>query len=184
MSRKVCSGGSGVRVQEAKLKPQIYAFGQYDLRRRDALLTEPDWVFGVGLRYTFLSSSGRGHQIAAAREQRLQAEAGLREARNRIEIGVTQAYNAVDTARRQYLLLESSISRAEENLRLQDLAFREGQATSLDLIDARLSLGGARIERAQAAYQYDYALAQLLEASGQADRYEDYLRTAEKVLIP
>ena len=97
---------------------------------------------------------------------------------------MTQAYNAVDTARRQYLLLESSISRAEENLRLQDLAFREGQATSLDLIDARLSLGGARIERAQAAYQYDYALAQLLEASGQADRYEDYLRTAEKVLIP
>lgn len=176
--------GQGVRVQEAKLKPQIYAFGQYDLRRRDALLTEPDWVFGVGLRYTFLSGSGRDHQIAAAREQRLQAEAGLREARNRIEIGVTQAYNAVDTARRQYLLLESSISRAEENLRLQDLAFREGQATSLDLIDARLALGGARIERAQAAYQYDYALAQLLEASGQADRYEDYLRTAEKVLIP
>ncbi|MBN8742199.1 MAG: transporter [Lysobacterales bacterium 69-70] len=176
--------GQGVRVQQARLKPQIYAFGQYDLRRRDALLTEPDWVFGVGLRYTFLSGSGRDHQIAAAREQQLQAEAGLREARNRIEIGVTQAYNAADTARQQYLLLESSIVRAEENLRLQELAFREGQATSLDLIDARLALGGARIERAQAAYQFDFALAQLLEASGQAERYEDYLRTAEEVLIP
>lgn len=72
----------GVRVQQAKLKPQVYAFGQYDLYREDALITDSDWAFGIGLKYTFLSGSDRPRQVSAAREQEFQAEAGLREARN------------------------------------------------------------------------------------------------------
>ena len=69
-------------------------------------------------------------------------------------------------------------------MRLQDLSFREGEATSLDVIDARLSLGRARIARAEAAYQFDVRLAQLLELTAQTDRYADYARNADKVLEP
>ncbi len=175
---------AGVKVQQAKLKPQLYAFGQYDLHRQDALITDSDWAFGIGLRYTFLSGSNRPRQIAAAREQQSQAEAGVREARNQITIGVNKAYNDLQSARQQYLLLDSSIALARESLRLQELSFREGQATSLDVIDARLQLGGARVERAQAAYGYDVALARLLEISGRLDDYQDYFRQADKVLQP
>lgn len=174
----------GVRAQQAKLKPVVYAFGQYDMNRDNALITDPDWAFGIGLKYTFLSSSDRSRQISAAREQQAQAEAGLREAGNRIEIGVTQSWNALETARTQFLLLDSSIEQARENLRLQELGFREGQSTSLDVIDARLALGGARVERAQAAYQYDLALAQLLEISGQSGRFDEYLRKADRTVSP
>lgn len=176
--------GAGVRVEQAKLKPQVFLFGQYDLYRQDALLTDSDWAFGIGLKYTFLSGSDRPRQISAAREQLHQAEAGLREAENQLRIGVTRAWNEVENARRQYLLLESSIEQARENLRLQTLSFREGQSTSLDVIDARLALGGALAERAQAAYQYDVALAQLLEVGGQAHLYPDYLREADQVISP
>ena len=173
---------AGVKVQQAKLKPQVYAFGQYDLHRGDALITDSDWAFGIGLKYTFLSGSNRPRQIAAAREQEFQAEAGLREARHQIASGVTKAYNDLGSAREQYLLLDSSIVLARENLRLQELAFREGQVTSLDVIDARLQLGGAMVERAQAAYEYDVALARLLEISGRIDHYYEYVRQADKAL--
>jgi len=176
----VAQAEQGVRVQQAKLKPQVFLFGQYDFRRRDELISDPDWAFGIGLRYTFLSPNARPLQVGAARAQQDQAEAGLREAENQVALGVRKAWNELDTARQQYLLLDSSIGLASENLRLQDLAFREGQATSLDVIDARLQLGGARIERAQAAYQYDVALARLLEVSGQMDRYEEFRRRADK----
>ncbi len=172
----------GIRVQQAKLKPQLYLFGQYDLRRRDALLTDADWAFGVGLRYTFLSPGMRPLQVSAARAQLDQAQAGLGEAENQVRLGVGKAWNELDTARVQFRLLDSSIAQAEENLRLQELSFREGQATSLDVIDARLALGGVRVERAQAAYQYDVALAQLLEVSGQMERFDDYRQRADKVL--
>jgi hypothetical protein len=38
------------------------------------------------------------------------------------------------------------------------------------------------VERAQAAYQFDVALAQLLEVSGQLQRFDDYRQRADKVL--
>ena len=178
----VAQAEQGVRVQQAKLKPQIFAFGQYDFRRRDEMLTDPDWAFGIGLKYTFLSPNSRPAQISAARAQQEQAEAGLREAENQVALGVRKAWNELETARQQFVLLDSSIAQAQENLRLQELAFREGQSTSLDVIDARLGLGGARVERAQAAYQYDVALAQLLEISGQMDRFEEFRRRADEVI--
>ncbi|KAA3639097.1 MAG: TolC family protein [Proteobacteria bacterium] len=172
----------GVKVQKAKLKPQLYAFGQYDLHRDDALITDSDWAFGIGLKYTFLSGRNRNREIAAALEQQFQTEAGLREAHNQITIGVGKTYNDLESARQQFLLLDSSIELARESLRLQELSFREGQVTSLDVIDARLQLGGALVERAQAAYEYDVTLARLLEMSGQLNNYQDYFRQADKVL--
>jgi outer membrane protein TolC len=172
----------GVRIAQSELKPQVFLFGQYDLRRHDALLTDSDWVVGIGLKYTFMSGKDRSRQIVASRSQQELAEASLREAENQITIATTRAWNDVETARRQFLLLESAITQAGENLRLQELSFREGQATSLDVIDARLALGGTLIDRAKAAYSYDVALAQLLEISGQSALYEKYVRQADKVL--
>lgn len=172
---------AGVRVAQAELKPQIFLFGTYDLHRRDALIPEPDWVFGIGLKYTFFSGRDRPRQISAARDRQEQAEAGLRETENQLVIGVTRAWNAAESARQQYALLESAIAQTKESLRLQQLSFREGRATSLDVIDAQLALGGARLERLQAAYAYDVALAKLLEISGQSAHYDDYVRRADKV---
>lgn len=174
----------GVRMQESRLKPQIFLFGQRDLRRKDALLTDSDWGFGIGLKYTFLSGSDRPRQISAARERVHQAESGLREAENQVSIGVLQAWNQLETARTHFRLLDSSLALAEENLRLQELSFREGQSTSLDVIDARLRLGGVALERAQAAYLFDLTLARLLELSGQIERFPDYVKLADKVITP
>ena len=172
----------GVRVQQARLKPQVYLFGQYDLHRRDALLTDPDWAYGIGVRYTLVSPSARPLQVSAARAQEAQARFGLEEARSQLRLGLDKAWNELETARTQFRLLTSSIAQAGENLRLQELAYREGQATSLDVIDARLALGGAKVEQAQAAYEFDMALARLLETGGQLDRFDDWRRKATKVL--
>ena len=173
-----------VRVQSARLKPELYAFSQYDLHRKDALLTDPDWAVGFGLRYAVLTGSGRLEHVAAAREQEAQAEAGLRDVAQQLEIGVVTAFDELDTWRSNFLLLESDVVQADENVRLQELSFREGESTSLDVIDARLRLGRARIDRAQAAYQFDVALARLLDLSGLAGEYDTYVQRADRVLEP
>jgi outer membrane protein TolC len=173
-----------LRVQRAQLLPELYAFGQYDLYRQNALLTDADWTVGLGLRFQLLSGSGRLDRVSAAREEAAQVDASLRDVARRIELGVTRAYNDLDAARSRFLLLESEIAQAEENVRLQELSFREGEATSLDVIDARLALGKARIDRAQAAYEFDLTLAQLLELAGETGRYGEYIRRADKVVDP
>ncbi|QKS01363.1 TolC family protein [Sphingomonas sp. CL5.1] len=173
---------AGVTIQQSKLRPTIYGFGQYNFDRRNSLLTDPDWSVGVGLKYKLMSGAGRRQQVDAARETVAQAEAGLREARTQLEIGVSKAWGETEAARKRFLLLDSALASAEENLRLQTLSYREQQATSLDVIDAQLGLGRARIQRAQAANDYVQALAQLLSMSGQMSRMPDYLARADKVI--
>jgi len=174
----------GVRAQQAELRPQVFAFGTYDLRRSDALLSDSDWAFGLGVRYALVSGTDRARHVSAARETEAQASLSRREAENEVMIGVIRAWNDLDSARRQFLLLDSSIEQTEESVRLQQLSFREGEATSLDVIDAQLARGGALVERAEAAYNYDVALARLLDVSGQIGRYPEYLAKADKVIGP
>lgn len=173
---------AGVTIQQSKLRPTFYGFGQYNFDQRNALLTDPDWSVGIGLKYKLASGAGRRQQVDAARETVAQAEAGLREARTQIEIGVTKAWGETEAARKRFLLLDSALAAAEENLRLQTLSYREQQATSLDVIDAQLGLGRTRVQRAQAANDYVQALAGLLGMSGQMSRMPDYLARADKVI--
>jgi len=173
---------AGVTLQQSKLRPTVYAFGQYNFDRRDSLLTDPDWSVGIGVKYKLASGLGRRQSVEAARQVAEQARAGVREARTQLEIGVTQAWYAVEAARKRFLLLDGALASSQENLRLQTLSFREQQATSLDVIDAELGLGRVRVQRAQAANEYVQALAQLLNVSGQMSKMPDYVAQADKVI--
>lgn len=173
---------AGVTLQQAKQRPTVYGFAQYNFDRQNSLLTDPDWTVGVGVKYKLISGLGRRQMVDAARETQEQARAGIREGRTQIGIGVTKAWNDVEAARRRYLLLDSAIASSAENLRLQTLSYREQQATSLDVIDAQLGLGRTRIQRAQAANDYVQALAQLLNVSGMIDQMPRYVADADKVI--
>ena len=182
MRAAAAEAAQGVRVAEAALKPQAFAFGQYDFRRSDAAPGDPDWVFGAGLRYAIVSPNGRKERVAAAIHQQDAAAASVRELESQLRIAVTRAHNDVRTAQQQYVLLRSSIENAQENVRLQTLSFTEGFGTSLDVIDAQLALAAARIERARAAWQFDVALIHLLDVSGETGRFDEYLKRADGVL--
>ena len=139
-------------------------------------------MVGVGFRYKFLSGVDRKEGVASARAVADQARAGRREARIQIEIGVTRSWFEVEAARKNFLLLDSAIASAKENLRLQRLAYSEQQATSLDVIDAQLGLGRARIQQTQAAYDYIVALADLLSISGKMLEMPHFLNRADRVV--
>lgn len=173
---------AGIDIEESKRKPTVFGFAQYNLDREDALLTDPDWAVGIGMRYKFFSGADRKQGVAAARFTAEQVRAGRREARTRIGIGVAKAWYEVEAARKRFLLLDTAIVSAEESLRLQKLAYREQQATSLDVVDAELGLGRARIRQDQAAYDYVIALAELLSASGQMSEFSEYQTRADRIV--
>ncbi|WP_206517694.1 TolC family protein [Sphingobium algorifonticola] len=172
---------AGVTNQRSKLRPTVYGFAQYNFDRRDTLLTDPDWTVGVGLRYTIFSGAGRSQAVQAARETVSQAQAGQREARTQIEIGVTRSWNETEAARRRFLMTDSAIASAQENLRVQAVGYQQQQTTSLDVIDAQLGLGRARVQRAQAAHDFVIALAQLLHVSGEIDKMPEYIERGERI---
>jgi outer membrane protein TolC len=164
------------------LRPQAYAFGEYNFNRNNALPTEPDWIAGVSVRYTLFSNIGRGKSIAAAREHEQAAAELAADARQSADTETSRSYDLVETARRNFLLLDSSLAAAEENLRVQTVAFREGESPISAVIDAQTSLANVRTQRISAAYEYDLALAALLAASNRPEEFADYVARADRKL--
>ncbi|MFN4037854.1 MAG: TolC family protein [Erythrobacter sp.] len=178
LDASVTLAGAGVAAEAASLRPTVYALAQYNLDRENTLLTDPDFIFGLGVKYKLASGVGRRSQLAAARDTEAQASAGAREARSQIETGVMIAHNRAENARRRHALYARSIAAADEALRVARLAFRELQGTSRDVTDAELLAASARVEQALAAYEYVDALISLMEVSGQMERLPEYLALA------
>jgi len=175
---------AGADLAASRMKPSVYAFGTYNMNPDDSLPTEPDWAFGLGARYTLMSSLDRRRMLGAARAQAAAAGEVERQARDDARLLVTRAYNQVELARRQFLTMDSSLAAARENLRVQEVGFREGEATAASVIDARNLLGTARLQRAAAAYEYDLSLSALLAAAGSDQTLNDYLQRDDRISAP
>ena len=167
--------GAGVAAEQAQLRPTVYAVAQYNLDRRDTLITDPDFIFGVGVKYRLFSGQGRSADVAAARATRSQAEAGVREAQVQIETGVRVAHAQARSARERHALYGRTIAAADEALRVARLSFAELQGTSRDVTDAQIGAGRVRVEQARAAHEALDALVTLLQVSGQLERLPDFL---------
>lgn len=167
--------GAGVAAEQAELRPTVYGLAQYNLDRQDTLVTDPDFIFGVGVKYKIASGIGRRSNVTAARSTEAQAEAGVREAQMQIETGIKVNHAQVLSAQTRYGMYGRTIAAADESLRVSRLSFRELQGTSRDVTDAQLAAGRVRVEQAQAAYEYLDALVSLLEVSGQVDRLPEFL---------
>jgi outer membrane protein TolC len=157
----------------------VFAFGSYAMIRHYQTIIEPNWIAGIGVRFTLFSPVDRANTVNSAREGLRQVEALQAETRNDIDSLVESAYRKVEQAREQFNLLDSTLSLARENLRLRERGFDEGQATTLDVNDARNALARAETARATAAYDFVVALAALLEASGQAHTLPEFVQKAD-----
>ncbi|MGL4542790.1 MAG: TolC family protein [Polymorphobacter sp.] len=176
--------GAGSAMARSRQLPQAYAFAEYSFNPTDAIPIDPDWIVGVGVRYTLLSGSDRGKALAAARMRERAAVDASREARTTVEIETRRSYAIVDNARRAYLLLDTNIVAANENLRVQQIAFREGESTVTALLDARTALSLAQSQRAAAAFEYDLALVALLAASNRGHEFASYVDAADRMIVP
>nr|WP_298436762.1 TolC family protein [Ottowia sp.] len=160
-------------------RPQAYLFGSYNLNRHHAVPIDPDWMVGVGVRFTLVSNVDRQALVGAAQLRQQAADDAVAAARRQTGVDVSRAWNQVELARRTFLSLESSLIAARENLRVQAVSFREGVGTSSDVISAQSALSQVQTQRVSAAYEYDLALAALLALSGRDDEFLTYLAQAE-----
>jgi outer membrane protein TolC len=175
----------GKVVEQARWKPSVAAYGAYNLAPQDADLSDPlpllqpDWLVGVNVTYTLFDRHNRRRLVSAAEGQIQRVSALQRELETGLATLIESSYRSVDRARAQFVLLDSSIELAQETLLLRERLFTEGLGTSLDVVDARLAAARAETERAAAAYAFVVSLVDLLEASGQLERFNDYVGLAD-----
>ena len=154
--------------------PKVYLFGQYEIYQDDLTLLEPEWAVGVGVNLSLFEGFSHTHKIMAAKSLKEQVRYVEKKAKRDIHTLVEKKYNELMMEIEQFEALEASTNFANENLRVRKRAFKAGVSTSLSVVDAQLALSKVKIEKLNAVYKFDVALAELLEVCGLSETYEDY----------
>lgn len=159
-----------LRLQGREYSPTVFAVGNYNRNHGSADLVRSNWAVGLVVAVPLVHRIDTGKMIAAAKLDQERVEVTARQAERDIPTLIEKNWRALENARIQFLSTASSVELARENIRLQGIAFKQGQVTSLEVVDARLNLAKIETQRAQNAYNYVMGLAQLLEATGETQR--------------
>ena len=92
-----------------------------------------------------------------------------------VENVLYKSFSELNTAQTSHQLLSQNIKAAQENLRIQQLSFKEGMGTATQVIDAQNALNGLKTEMAINAYKYILSLATLLQSYGSIDEFKLYV---------
>lgn len=166
------------RLAGSEHSPTVLGVGQYNGYHSNNTFS-PNWFAGVVVNVPLIGGVNHRKNAEAARLDVERVQASAEQAQRDIPTLIESQWRATESARAQYLALVPTVALAEENLRLQKVAFANLQATTLDVTDATLNLAKAQTERVQAAYDYVIALSRLLEACGQPQRLPEYARSAD-----
>lgn len=177
LAEKLTQTDSLIAVEKGKNLPEFFFAGTYELNREATPLTEPDWSVGLGFRYNFITPVGRNASIQAAMAKREQVRLSKAQTDADIKLGIESTYRAVLEHLEQFELLEQDIKLGRENARLQNRAFEEGMATSLDVTSAELKLAAVEVKSLNAAFLYVSSLAHLTQLSGQPEQLPIILPT-------
>ena len=134
----------------------------------------PRWYVGVGVSMPILTPNARIQKYQASKLAQLELESLKAQATKDLTLLVRRTYKEAVYAREEYKNLYSSIQLAEENLKLQQNAFKQGMATSTQVIDAQNMLQSTLIEQKTIAYKAIVALAKLLVLSDEIETFYEY----------
>ncbi|MDP8052499.1 TolC family protein [Pasteurella atlantica] len=162
------------QLSDAAWKPNVAAFGSYQLDK------DHNWVVGINARWTLHSSVDRSKIQQAAQMTLRQVDAIYRQVEKDINLLVEKNWLAVDDTRQRYQSLAKEETLAQQVLKLHRAGFKEGINTVIELNDAQAKLVKIQTERANVAYEYVIALAELLESTGNLHTFVDYIPTSLK----
>ncbi len=153
-----------------------FLFDNPSLPNKNPTQSLPNWYVGAIARLPLISPTGRIPQIQAAKLGQLELEHSKSQARQDMELLVRRTYKETLFTQTQYQSMYKNIELAEENLKLQEKAFSQGLATSLQVNDARNTLQSTILEQKMLAYKYIVLLAKLMAIGDSIDEFYELQR--------
>lgn len=165
----------GIAKEKSAWYPNVFAFGQADIANYQLSEYMPEWMVGVGLKINLFDGLSKVRKIQAAKMQHMEVQKYQEKANLDIATGVVQVFQQLEQAADNYSSANTSLKFAKEYVRVREKAFSEGFATSTDVVDAQLNLAKVETEILKAKYDYDVALARLLELGFRSEQIVDYI---------
>ncbi len=133
---------------------------------------------GVAARYNLFSGIDKNKNIQAAELKRYAAELMTARTQQEIENLIYKSFSEAVSAQQSDALLQQNLKAAQENLRIQELSFKEDVGTATQVIDAQNMLSSLKAEMALNAFKYVMSLATLLQSHGSIVEFPNYMQHA------
>lgn len=166
-----------VKAQRAAKKPTVFAFAEYSLDKNE------NWIVGVVARYNLFGGLDKNKSIESAELKRYGSQLLVERTKQEIENIIQKSYSEMGSSQQTQTLLNDNKRAALENLRIQELSFRENMGTANQVIDAQNAVQVIDTEMAINAYKYVLSLATLLQSHGSISQFKTYLNQPNTVYI-
>lgn len=160
-----------VNITRADFLPQLAATGGYMISNPnlyDGFQKKFGGTWSIGLTFkTPIWNWGEGkYKIRAAKAEALMARYQMEDIREKIELQVTQQAFQVNEANKKLIMATKNMDKAEENLRIANLGYKEGVMTMTEVLSAESAWLQAHSEKIDAEVDIMITRASLAKAMG------------------
>ena len=124
------------------------------------------WHVGLLMRVPIWNWGDVRYKVRASKGATAIASLEYDEAREKIELQVNQVTYKVDEANKRLTLAQSSVARADENLRMANLGFQEGVITPTAVMEAQTAWLQAQSQKVDAEIEVKLSQVELQKALG------------------
>lgn len=161
-------------VLRSAFLPQIAAFGKYELYPEFLSTLEPRWVIGLQASINLFNGMKDASALESNSHLEQEIEYMEKDISKKIDLLLNKNYLDMKDAKQRYERGVNSVTFAKENLRLNEKRFETGLGTSIEVIDAHVTLEKSLLDNTNALYDYYKALLQLFTNSGSPERLLNY----------
>ncbi|HCY40939.1 MAG TPA: hypothetical protein DHV48_06220 [Prolixibacteraceae bacterium] len=172
---------TGVKLEKSNYLPMLAFTATYDMANKDLSPYIPDWLVGVGLKWSLFEGNSRYHKLQEAKFKKEQVEQAGLKAEEDIKTMIRKLHQQLGIQVEQLDELDKMLEFAKSYVDSREKSFREGLSTSTELVDANLLLAKVKMDRLQAMYNYDVTLATLVQVCGSPDLFLEY-QTSNQVI--
>ncbi len=162
--------GETLKLSRAGYLPTLAVSGSYSFWSDKLNFQKDTWssFYAVNLILNVPIFNGLKESAQIAQSKAMIREIALNQKalQDAVELEVRQAVLLLKEAKETLLSQEKNTEQAKESLRITQLNFSEGMATTLDVISAEAAYSQARVNYSQALYNYVVAVADLDRAMG------------------
>ena len=123
-------------------------------------------IFGDGMVENLFDGLNREKNIRKAKKSNDQMSLTIEKTRKDLHLLANKLRSQMSDAITNLNALRTTVELCEELLSVREKSFKEGMATSFDVVQARTNLTRARIAQSFAHWQYDIALANMSAICG------------------
>jgi outer membrane protein TolC len=158
---------AGARLARLQSAPSLNLALGYALQTPSAFVARSSWTTALSLVFPLGAGARARFDAREAAARAAAARLGLEELRQGAALEIRQALNAIRSARRRRESANRAVAASEEALRISELRFQAGRATSLEVAAARTTLHRSRLDALRALYDWHSGLADLERATGE-----------------